>query len=149
MFWVKTQNVFLFLILIQGYVLIVFKREREKEGERNTHQLLPVHAPTRHWACNLLVYRTPLQPTEPPGQDPKCISYCLRNTTLSLMFLTCATISSWKTGTLGASWVNSWPWLKYLVNDEAYACFPPLKQEQMPQPTASFKYEELRGTGLA
>ena len=43
-------------------------RERGRERERNINWLLPVHAPTGDRTCNLLVYGTPLQPTEPPGQ---------------------------------------------------------------------------------
>ena len=40
--------------------------EREKhQCERNVHQLPPVHALTRDQTCNLLVYGTTLQPTEP------------------------------------------------------------------------------------
>ena len=55
--------------------------ERETSmWERNIDQLLPVCAPSGHWTqilgmcpawnltCDLLVYGTMLQPTEPPGQ---------------------------------------------------------------------------------
>ena len=36
--------------------------------ERNTDWLIPTCAPTRDRTHNLLVYKTTLQPTEPPGQ---------------------------------------------------------------------------------
>ena len=43
--------------------------EREKhQHERNIDVLLPVRALTGGRTCNILVYRTMLQPPEPPGQ---------------------------------------------------------------------------------
>lgn len=41
---------------------------RERERERKTGQLPPVHAPAGSQTSNLSVHRTTLQPTEPPCQ---------------------------------------------------------------------------------
>ena len=58
---------------LRTYSLIFREKEkkagREREQERNISQLPPVCALTRDQIFNLLVYRTMLQPTEPPGQD--------------------------------------------------------------------------------
>ena len=45
--------------------LLIF---REKDRERNLNWLPPTCTPTGDQTCNLLVYGTTLQPTEPPGQ---------------------------------------------------------------------------------
>ena len=53
----------------------MFFGERERERERNIDWLPPVCAPTRDWTCNLSVYRTTLQPTDPLSQGSLGILY--------------------------------------------------------------------------
>ena len=61
-------------IVVREYVLLIFfergtGRGRERNiNVRNIDQLLPVHILTRNRTCNVLVFGTMLQPTEPPGQ---------------------------------------------------------------------------------
>ena len=83
-----------FLILIQGYILIleraerVVERERERETlvwERSIYWLSPIHAPTRdqtgnpgmcpHWELDPKPFgaRMMLHPTEPPTRAFMCI----------------------------------------------------------------------------
>ena len=60
--------------------LLILEREegtkREKKPavwQRNINQLPPMCTPTKNRTCNLLVYGTMLQPTEPPVQGPQSI----------------------------------------------------------------------------
>ena len=52
------------------------ERER-KMWEKSIDQLLPICFSTRNQTHNLLVHRTVLQPTEPPGQGPLFLSLTL------------------------------------------------------------------------
>ena len=70
----KTCKVVFFFKSSPGDVYTDF-REKGKEGERETSIscLSPlIHAPTRDWTHNLLVYGTTFQSTEPPCQGKTC-----------------------------------------------------------------------------
>ena len=57
----------------QSVCLLILEREEGREREninvRNLNWLLPICAPTEDGTHNILVYRTVLQPIEPPSQD--------------------------------------------------------------------------------
>ena len=66
-----TPSYFFFFNLHLRTCLLILEKEEEKEREKNTDQLPPIQicALTGNRTGNLLVHRTILQLTEPPGQD--------------------------------------------------------------------------------